>query len=123
MGATKWWENPPSNLKIAKWHQFVLFSAPHTYHTKQLNPWLLSSASCMVIYNQLPAFSGEMEPFNLKTTGHSWMFNKPQKQDTEKQPSKLSIHYIWAFFCLISLHAMLLQYYIYRTAFQPTFGK
>ena len=33
------------------------------YHTKQLNPWLNSSASCVVNYNRLSAWQGERELF------------------------------------------------------------
>ena len=33
-----------------------------TYHTKQLNPWPNSSASCVVNYSWLSARQGEMEP-------------------------------------------------------------
>ena len=34
-----------------------------TYHMKQLNPWLNSPASCMMIYGWFSAYKGEMEPF------------------------------------------------------------
>ena len=42
-----------------------------TCHTKQLNPWLNSSASCVVIYSQLSACQGKMGPFkgHLSTYG------------------------------------------------------
>ena len=42
-----------------------------TYHTKQLNPWPNSSASCVVNYSQLSTCQGDMEPFegNPSTRG------------------------------------------------------
>ena len=42
-----------------------------TYHTKQLNPWPNSSASCVVNYSQLSPCQGDMEPFegNPNTRG------------------------------------------------------
>ena len=39
----------------------VIFTS--TYHTKQLNPWPNSSASCVVNYSQLSACQGDMQPF------------------------------------------------------------
>ena len=40
------------------------------YHTKQLNPCLNSSASCMVNYSQLSTCLGEMEPFEDHPSTH-----------------------------------------------------
>ena len=34
-----------------------------TYHTKHINPWPNSSASCVVNYSHLSSCSGNMEPF------------------------------------------------------------
>ena len=34
-----------------------------TCHTKQLNPWLISSASCVMNHSQLSACQGKMGPF------------------------------------------------------------
>ena len=43
-----------------------------TYHTKQLNPWLNASASCVVNYSRLSACQGYVEPFggDPSTRGH-----------------------------------------------------
>ena len=63
----------------------VIFTS--TYHTKKLNPWPHSSASCVVDYSCLSACQGDMEPFegNLNTYGHlTRLGNKPQEQDTAK---------------------------------------
>ena len=60
-----------------------------TYHTKQLNPWPRSSASCVVSYSWLSACQGDMQPFegNPRTRGHlTSLRNKPQ----QKQPRQLS---------------------------------
>ena len=60
------------------------------YHTKQLNPWPNSLASCT--YGELQpvsAYPGKMEPLrdNLSTHGYlTSLRNKPQ----QKQPGKLS---------------------------------
>ena len=42
-----------------------------TYHIKQLNPWLNSSASRVMNYSQLSACQGKMGPFesHLNTCG------------------------------------------------------
>ena len=42
-----------------------------TCHTKQLNPWPNSSASCVVIHSRLSACQGNMGPFKgyLSTRG------------------------------------------------------
>ena len=47
------------NTENSQMYQLVPFSAP-----KQLNPWSNSPASRMVIYSQLSAFLGEIEPLN-----------------------------------------------------------
>ena len=60
-----------------------------TYHTKQLNPWPNSSASCVVNYSRLSACQGDMEPFegDLSTRERlTSLRNKPQ----QKQPRQLS---------------------------------
>ena len=60
-----------------------------TYHKKQLNPWLNSSASRVVNYSQLSLCQGDMEPFegNPSTRGRlTSVRNKPQ----QKQPRQLS---------------------------------
>ena len=60
-----------------------------TYHSKQLNPWQNSPASCVVKYSQLSAFQGDMQPFegHPNTHGHlTGLRNKPQ----QKQPRQLS---------------------------------
>ena len=59
----------------------AIFSS--TYHTKQLNPWLTSPASDVIIYSHLSACPGEMEPFK-RSPCHSWTSDKPQKQATAK---------------------------------------
>ena len=54
-----------------------------TYHTKQLNLWPNSSASCVVNYNQQSACQGEMEPFedHPSTHGHlTSLRNKPHQK-------------------------------------------
>ena len=65
-----------------------------TYHTKQMNPWPNTSASCMVNYSRPSAFQGDMEPFkgDLSTCGRlTSLRNKPQKQATETSHSKSSL--------------------------------
>ena len=52
------------------------------YHTMQLNPWAISSASHVVNYNQLSACQGELESFEDHQR-HLWPYN-PQKQTTAK---------------------------------------
>ena len=50
------------------------------YHTKQLNPWPNSSASCVVDYSQLSACQGDMKPFESdpSTYGHlTYLRSKP----------------------------------------------
>ena len=66
----------------------VIFTS--TYHTKQLNPWPNSSASCVVNYSQLSACQGDMQPFvgDPYTCGRlTSLRNKPQ----QKQPGQLSV--------------------------------
>ena len=61
-----------------------------TYHTKQLHPWLNSSASRVVNYSRLSPCQGDMEPFegNPCTRGRpTGLRNKPQ----QKQPGQLSV--------------------------------
>ena len=60
-----------------------------TYHTKQVNPWSNSSASCVVNFSQLSTCQGDMQPFegNLSTCEClTSLRNKPQ----QKQPRQLS---------------------------------
>ena len=60
-----------------------------TYHTKQLNSWLNSSASRVVNYSQLSACQGDVESFegDISTCGClTSLRNKPQ----QKQPGQLS---------------------------------
>ena len=60
-----------------------------TYHTKQLNPWPNSSASCVVNYSQLSACQGDIQPFegDPSTRGRlTSLTNQPQ----QKQPGQLS---------------------------------
>ena len=61
-----------------------------TYHTKQLNPWLNSSASREVNYSQLSACQRDVEPFegDPSTCGClTSLGNKPN----QKQPGELKI--------------------------------
>ena len=44
----------------------VIFTS--TYHTKQLNLWLNSSASRVVNYSQLSACQGDMQPLKATRT-------------------------------------------------------
>ena len=60
-----------------------------TYHTKQLNPWPNSKASCVMNHSQLSACQGEMEPFEGDPSNHGHLTslrNKPYL----KQPGQLS---------------------------------
>ena len=60
-----------------------------TYHAKQLNPWLNSSASRVVNYSQLSVCQGDVEPFEGSLSTHGCLAslrNKPQ----QKQPRQLS---------------------------------
>ena len=75
-----------SYVNIAKWHLLVPFQPPHTrmYHKKQLkNPWLNSSASCMVNYSWLSAYEGKRGPFkdHISTCGDLTNLSK-SSQDT-----------------------------------------
>ena len=54
-----------------------------TYHTKQLNPWPNSLASCVVNYSWVSDYQGEREPIYVPPE-HSWMSDKPQKQAIAK---------------------------------------
>ena len=60
----------------------VIFTS--RYHTKQLNPWLNSSASHVVNYSQLSACQGDMQPFEGNPYTHGHLSDKPQKQATAK---------------------------------------
>ena len=63
----------------------VIFTS--TYHTKQLNPWPNSSASCVVKYSQLSACQGDMQPFegDPYTRGClTSLRNKPQQKQPEQ---------------------------------------
>ena len=65
----------------------VIFT--NTYHTKQLNPWPNSSASCVVNYSQLSACQGDMQLFESDPYTRECLTslrNKPQ----QKQPGQLS---------------------------------
>ena len=60
-----------------------------TYHTKQLNPWPNSLASCVVNCSWLPVCKGDMQPFEGDPSTHRRLIslkNKPQ----EKQPGQVS---------------------------------
>ena len=64
-----------------------------TYHTKQLNPWPNSSASCMVNYSWLSPCQGEKKPFEDHPGNHGHLTslsNKPQ----HKQPGKIQHQYL-----------------------------
>ena len=65
----------------------VIFTS--TYHTKQLNPWPISSASRVVNYSQLFAYQGNMQPFegDPDTRGHLTSLRKGPQQ---KRPGQLS---------------------------------
>ena len=66
----------------------IIFSFIH--HTKQLNPWLNSPARHVMIYNQLSACPGKMEPFkdHPSTSGHlTSLRNTPQ----QKHHGKLAV--------------------------------
>ena len=54
------------------------------YHTKQLNPWPNSPASCVVVYSQLAACPVEMEPFKDHPSTHGCLTGLTQKQTTTK---------------------------------------
>ena len=59
-----------------------------TYHTKQLNPWPNSSASCVVNYSWLSACQEDMQPFEGNPSTHGRLKscrNKPQ----QKQPGQI----------------------------------
>ena len=60
-----------------------------TYHTKQLNPWPNSSASCVVNCSRLSACQGDIESFEGDPSTRERLTslrNKPQ----QNQPRKLS---------------------------------
>ena len=80
--AMKWQEK--ARYAFNKNNQMVSIGAIFTfiYHTKQLNPWLNSSANHVVNYSQLSAFQRNMEPFegNLSTCRHLISLrNKPHQ--------------------------------------------
>ena len=60
-----------------------------TYHAKQLNLWLNSSASYVVNYSWLAACQGDVEPFkgDLSTSG---CLTSPRNKSQQKQPGQLS---------------------------------
>ena len=60
-----------------------------TYHTKQLNPWPNSSASCVMNYSQLSVCQGDMEPFKGDLGIRGCLINLRNKPK-QKQPQQLS---------------------------------
>ena len=83
---TKWQTKALSKLKMASVGAIFSFIR----HTKQLNPWLNSPARHVMIYNQLSACPGNMEPFKdyPSTSGClTSLGNKPQ----QKHPGKLAV--------------------------------
>ena len=75
------------NTKTAKWHPLVPFLAPHSYHTKQLNPWPMNlSGNGKVNYSwlwTLSACSGKIGPFKDHPSTHGYHDNL-QKWATAK---------------------------------------
>ena len=65
----------------------AIFSS--TYHTKQLNSWLSSTASCVVIYSLLSTCPREMELFKDHMSAQG-LSDKPQKQATAKLACAIS---------------------------------
>ena len=61
-----------------------------TYHTKQLNPWPNSSASCVVYYSQLSACQGKMEQFEDHPSDCRCLISLRNKLQ-QKQPGQLSV--------------------------------
>ena len=77
--ATKWWAKATQieNSQMASTGAI----STSTYHKKQQNLWLNSSASGVVNYSQLSSCQGEMEPFegDSSTREHpTSLRNKPQ---------------------------------------------
>ena len=64
----------------------VIFTS--TCHTKQLNPWTNSSASCVMIYRQLSVYWGKMVPFEgyPSTHGHQTGLRKRSECKQIVQP-------------------------------------
>ena len=60
----------------------VIFTS--TYHTKQLNPWPNSSASCVVNYSWLSACQGDMEPFKDHPSTHGCLTSLRNKSSLGK---------------------------------------
>ena len=83
------------NTKTAKCYPLVLLSAPHSYHTKQINPWPMnSSANGVVNYSWMSgAVCLAREDGAILKTVQALMDtmttlrNEPQ----QKQPSQLSV--------------------------------
>ena len=67
----------------------VIFTS--TCHTKQLNPWIKSSASCVVIHSELSTCQGKMGPFegHLSTCGHQTGLRKRPEWKHTVQPSAI----------------------------------
>ena len=61
-----------------------------TLHTEQLSPYPNSSAKRVVIYSQLSACQGKIEPFEDHQRTYVSTSNKPQKQATVKHPMHIS---------------------------------
>ena len=81
-GATKW-------LGKASHMAYIGALCSSTYHTKQLNPWQNSLASCKVNYSQLSPWSRKLKPFKDDLSAHGCLTslrNKPQ----QKQSGQLS---------------------------------
>ena len=82
---TKWWAKVISRQKTAIGAIFT-----SKYHTKQLNAWPNSSASCVVNYSWLSACQGEMEQFEEHPSTRGCVTslgNMPQ----QKNPRQLSV--------------------------------
>ena len=74
---------------FTKTSQMVSIGAIFTsaYHTKQLNPWLNSSASRVVNYSRLSASQGDVEPFegDLSTCGRLTSLSKSSPGNFQHQ--------------------------------------
>ena len=83
MGAMKWQVKGLYKLKTAKWHQLVLFSAPHNTKTAISMPNLtMACQSCGDLYTAgcLSREDGAI----LRSLEHSWISQRSQEQATAK---------------------------------------
>ena len=89
-GAMKRHANLLCKVKTAKWHQLVLFTAPHNTQNSYVNPCPTAPVSRVVIYSWLAACPVEMKLFKDHLSIHGRLTrqrNKPQ----QKQPRHLSV--------------------------------